>query len=132
MVKGTVYELSRDYGAFVAVDNQFSALVPRSEMAGRLEIGQEIEARVTAVKPDGKLDLSIRGRIPEQMDADARMILKKLEAGGCVTSYPAEANGRTRKYYRITQRGLVQLAQETAAWERYVHGIHSVLGTTPG
>ena len=55
-------------------------------------------------------------------------VLKKLEAGGCVT----EANGRTRKYYHITQRGLVQLAQETAAWERYVHGIHSVLGTTPG
>ena len=26
-------------------------------------------------------------------------VLKKLEAGGCVTSYPAEANGRTRKYY---------------------------------
>ena len=59
-------------------------------------------------------------------------VLKKLEAGGCVTSYPAEDNGRTRKYYRITQRGLVQLAQETAAWERYAHGIHSVLGTTPG
>ena len=36
-------------------------------------------------------------------------VLKKLEAGGCVTSYPAEANGRTRKYYHITQRGLVQL-----------------------
>lgn len=33
-------------------------------------------------------------------------VLKKLEAGGCVTSYPAEANGRTRKYYRITQRAL--------------------------
>lgn len=59
-------------------------------------------------------------------------VLKKLEAGGCVTSYPAEANGRTRKYYRITQRGLGQLAQETAAWEKYAHGIHSVLGTTPG
>ena len=25
-------------------------------------------------------------------------VLKKLEAGGCVTSYPVEANGRTRKY----------------------------------
>ena len=82
MVKGTVYELSREYGAFVAVDNQFSALIPRNEAAGRLEIGQEIEARVTAVKADGKLDLSVRGRIPEQMDADAQMILKKLEANG--------------------------------------------------
>ena len=82
MVKGTVYEINREYGAFVAVDNQFSALIPRSEMSGRLEAGQEIEARVTAVKADGKLDLSIRGRIPEQMDTDAQMILKKLEANG--------------------------------------------------
>lgn len=82
MVKGTVYELSREYGAFVAVDNQFSARIPRTEAAGRLEIGQEIEARVTAVKADGKLDLSVRGRIPEQMDKDALMILRKLEENG--------------------------------------------------
>lgn len=87
MVKGTVYEISGEYGAFVAVDNQFSALIPRSETAGRLEPGQEIEARVTAVKADGKLDLSIRGRIPEQMDADAQMILKKLDANGGVLPF---------------------------------------------
>lgn len=87
MVKGTVYEISSEYGAFVAVDNQFSALIPRSETAGRLEPGQEIEARVTAVKADGKLDLSIRGRIPEQMDADAQMILKKLDANGGVLPF---------------------------------------------
>lgn len=87
MVKGTVYEISSEYGAFVAVDNQFSALIPRSETAGRLEPGQEIEARVTAVKADGKLDLSVRGRIPEQMDADAQMILKKLEANGGVLPF---------------------------------------------
>lgn len=87
MVKGTVYELNREYGAFVAVDDQFSALIPRNEAAGRLEIGQEIEARVTAVKADGKLDLSVRGRIPEQMDADAQMILKKLEINGGVLPF---------------------------------------------
>lgn len=87
MIKGTVYEISSEYGAFVAVDNQFSALIPRSETAGRLEPGQEIEARVTAVKADGKLDLSVRGRIPEQMDADAQMILKKLDANGGVLPF---------------------------------------------
>ena len=87
---------------------------------------------------DFDLDLAVRNDSENPVYyvqyAHARIcsVLKKLEAGGCVTSYPAEANGRTRKYYRITQRGLVQLAQETAAWERYAHGIHSVLGTTPG
>ena len=70
MVSGTVYELSRDFGVFVAVDDQYSAMIPKREVYGKMYIGQRIEARVTAVKPDGKLDLSIRGKIPEQMDAD--------------------------------------------------------------
>ena len=71
MVSGTVYELSRDFGVFVAVDDQYSAMIPKREVYGKMYIGQRIEARVTAVKPDGKLDLSIRGKIPEQMDAES-------------------------------------------------------------
>ena len=61
-VHGTVYEISREFGVFVAVDDQFSALIPQREVYGRMYIGQQIEARVTAVKADGKLDLSVRGR----------------------------------------------------------------------
>ena len=32
-------------------------------------------------------------------------ILKRLEKSGCVTTRSAEYNGRTRKYYMITQLG---------------------------
>ena len=32
-------------------------------------------------------------------------ILKRLEKSGCVTTRSAEYNGRTRKYYMITQAG---------------------------
>ena len=53
MVSGTVYELSRDFGVFVAVDDQYSAMIPKREVYGKMYIGQRIEARVTAVKPDG-------------------------------------------------------------------------------
>ncbi len=81
-VRGTVYEISRDFGVFVAVDDRFSALIPRREVYGRMYIGQQIEARVAAVKADGKLDLSVRGRIPEQMDADARKIMDRIEKSG--------------------------------------------------
>ena len=52
MVSGTVYELSRDFGVFVAVDDQYSAMIPKREVYGKMYIGQRIEARVTAVKPD--------------------------------------------------------------------------------
>lgn len=78
MVRGTVYEISREFGVFVAVDNKYSALIPRREVYGRMFIGQQIEARVTDVKADGKLDLSVRGRIPEQMDEDARIIMERI------------------------------------------------------
>lgn len=81
-VRGTVYEISREFGVFVAVDDRFSALIPRREVYGRMYIGQQIEARVAAVKADGKLDLSVRGRIPEQMDADAQKIMDRIEKSG--------------------------------------------------
>ena len=82
VVTGTVYEVNRDLGVFVAVDNLYSALIPKREMYGRMYPGQEIEARVAAVKEDGKLDLSVRGKIPEQMDKDAELILECIETCG--------------------------------------------------
>ena len=82
MVTGTVYEINREYGVFVAVDDRYSALIPRREMYGKMSIGQRVEARVAAVKSDGKLDLSVRGKIPEQMDADAGRIMARIEKSG--------------------------------------------------
>lgn len=91
-VKGTVYEVSQNFGAFVAVDNCYSALIPRREIYGRITPGQEIEARVTAVKEDGKLDLSVRGKIPEQMDADAEKIMNKIEKNGGMLPFTDKAD----------------------------------------
>lgn len=85
MVRGTVYGISREFGVFVAVDDRYSALIPRREVYGRMFIGQQVEARVADVKADGKMDLSVRGRIPEQMDADAQQIMERIEKnGGCL------------------------------------------------
>ncbi len=91
-VNGTVYEISCDFGVFVAVDNKFSALIPKREVYGRMYIGQQIEARVAAVKADGKLDLSVRSRIPEQMDADAQKIMERLEKSGGVLPFTDKAD----------------------------------------
>ena len=91
-VNGTVYEISRDFGVFVAVDNKFSALIPKREVYGRMYIGQQIEARVAAVKADGKLDLSVRSRIPQQMDADAQKIMERLEKSGGVLPFTDKAD----------------------------------------
>ena len=81
-VEGIIYEISENFGAFVAVDNKFSALIPKKDNFGHLKVGQTVRARVAAVKADGKLDLSIKDKIPMQMDKDAQVIYKKMENNG--------------------------------------------------
>lgn len=81
-VQGTVYELSDNFGVFVAVDNRYSALIPKREDFGRLRVGDQVTARVTKVHEDGKLDLSVRKKAFLQMDEDAQMLLKKLKMSG--------------------------------------------------
>lgn len=78
-VTGIVYDTSDEFGVFVAVDNKYSALIPKKDAYGSLRVGQTVEARVTAVKEDGKLDLSVRDKIPEQMDKDVQYILKVMQ-----------------------------------------------------
>ena len=82
MVKGTVYQIHEQFGAYVAVDNKYSALVPKKELHRELKPGDEIEARVLEVKEDGKLDLSLRQKAYVQMDADSALILDKLKQAG--------------------------------------------------
>ena len=79
-VSGIIYDVSEEFGVFVAVDNQYSALIPKKEVFGSLPVGKTVEARVTAVKEDGKLDLSLRDKIPEQMDKDVQTILKVIQS----------------------------------------------------
>lgn len=82
-VTGIVYEISDNFGAFVAVDDQFSALIPKKELVGEVHVLDRVNARVTAVKEDGKIDLSLRKAAHEMMSEDAEKILRLLkEAGG--------------------------------------------------
>lgn len=78
-VTGRVYEFGHDFGTFVAVDDRYSAMIPRSEDTSDLKIGDIIEARVTDVKADGKLDLTRRANKETQMDADAEKVLGVIE-----------------------------------------------------
>ncbi|SHL61391.1 hypothetical protein SAMN02745136_05319 [Anaerocolumna jejuensis DSM 15929] len=86
-VIGTVYEVIKNFGAFVAVDNCYSALIPEKELKRILKAGDSVEARVTSVKEDGKLDLSLQEKIPIQIDTDADMVFRLLEEAGGFLPY---------------------------------------------
>ena len=59
-------------------------------------------------------------------------ILKRLEAGGLLTVRTAEHNGRLRKYYRITDRGLVRLEDFRLEWQQMMSVYQFVTKEDPG
>lgn len=81
-VTGTIYSINRDIGAFVAVDDKYDGLIPKRELLGAYQVGDSIEVRVSKVKEDGKLELSLRDRGYIQMDKDASIVLNKLRENG--------------------------------------------------
>jgi predicted RNA-binding protein (virulence factor B family) len=80
MVDGIVYEAIDTYGVFVAVDNKYSAMLPKNELFSSVKVGDILHARVTNVREDGKLTLSVREKAYVQMDTDSVMIMTKLKA----------------------------------------------------
>ena len=91
-VRGTVYETSSNFGVFVAVDDIFSALIPKKELYGDIKIGDEITARVVDVREDGKLTLSVREKAYLQIDTDAQVILDKMDKNGGVLPFTDKAS----------------------------------------
>lgn len=79
-VTGYVYESSPEFGMFVAVDDKYSGLIPKKELYDDVRIGDTVVCRVTAVREDGKLDLSIREKAYLQIEADARKILEVIDS----------------------------------------------------
>lgn len=91
-VTGTVYEISDNFCAFVAVDDVYSGLIPKKELYGSVKIGDVITARVTGVKDDGRLDLSIREKAYLQIGADAEKILRIIDSYDGVLPFSDKAS----------------------------------------
>lgn len=82
VVDGFVYEISDEYGAYVAVDGKYSARIAPQEIRGALSAGRRITARVARVLPDGKMDLTLQKKVADQMTDDAEAVLSEIRARG--------------------------------------------------
>ena len=91
-VNGRIYEFGHDFGTFVAVDDKYSAMIPAHEDCSMLHIGDVIEAKVQNVKPDGKLDITLREKAYLQMDADAEKVMEVIEAFAGVLPFTDKAS----------------------------------------
>ena len=82
VVDGFIYEISDEYGAYVAVDGKYSARIAPQEIRGALSAGRRIAARVARVLPDGKMDLTLQKKVADQMTDDAEAVLSEIRARG--------------------------------------------------
>ena len=82
-VEGLIYEIIDSFGAFVAVDDTYSALIPPNEITRELHVLDRIEGRIKDITEDGKLTLSLQEKVKIQMGKDASLIYERLnQAGG--------------------------------------------------
>lgn len=115
VVTGRVYEFSDNFGTFVAVDDRYSARIANSEDHSFLRVGDVIEAKVTGVKPDGKLDLTLREKAYIQMDADAGRLMEILDSYGGVLPFTEKASPEVIK----RETGLSKAAFKRAVGRLY-------------
>lgn len=91
-VRGTVYEIIESMGAFVAVDDKFSALISKNELYGNIKVGDIVTARVCGVKEDGKLDLSVREKAYLMIEKDAEKLEDIIRSFDGVLPFSDKAN----------------------------------------
>ena len=123
-VTGRVYEFSDNFGTFVAVDDQYSARIPKHEDHSYLKIGDVIEAKVTAVKEDGKLDLTLREKAYLQMDKDAEKLLEIIDSYAGVLPFSEKASPEVIK----RETGLSKNAFKRAVGHLYKERIIDLAG----
>lgn len=129
-VTGMVYEISDNFGAFVAVDNCYSALIAKKEMTTQLKVGDVVSARVVSIKKEGKLDLSLREKAYIQMSVDADKIMKKMEESGGVLPFTDKAspelikeqmdmskNEFKRAVGNLLKAGKIQIGENEIRWK---------------
>lgn len=80
-VRGAIYNVT-DRGAFLFTEERCIAFLDQSEITERPRVGQEIEARVTFLREDGRINISMRQPKEKARLSDAEVILALLETRG--------------------------------------------------
>lgn len=116
-VEGVIYQINEDLGAFVAVNNKYSGLIPKKELYGDYKCGDSVEVRIKKIREDGKLELSLRKETYDQIEDDAGRIYDKLVlSGGKLSlndnSSPEEINAELNMSKGAFKRAVGRLFKE--------------------
>ena len=91
-VEARIYEFGHDFGTFVALEDKYSAMIPRHEDVSKFKIGDVLMVRITGIKEDGKCDVTIRDKAYIQMEDDAKAILDLIDSYAGVLPFSEKAS----------------------------------------
>lgn len=77
-VSGYVYQISEKLGALVAVDDKYQGLIPKQELHKKVYVGDTLTLRVSEVREDGKLNLSVGQATYKQIEEDSEMVYEAI------------------------------------------------------
>ena len=96
-VSGTVIRINPNMGIYVAVDNKYFGMIPKNEVFGRIKVGDVVYGRVSAVRDDGKLTISLKQKAYIQMDEDASVIYDAIKQEGGELPFTDKADAQIIK-----------------------------------
>lgn len=79
-VNGTVLNINKEMGAFIAVENKYKGLIPNKELYGNYNEGDLVKVRIKRILQDGKLELSLRKEAYNEIEGDAQIIIERLKS----------------------------------------------------
>jgi predicted RNA-binding protein (virulence factor B family) len=77
-ITGSVYNIT-EQGAFLFTENRIIAFLHKDEMTKHFHVGDELTARVTYIRDDGRINVSMRPVKEVSMGLDAEIILNLLK-----------------------------------------------------
>lgn len=113
-VEGIIYEMNENIGAFVAIDDEYHGLIPKKELYEKLHVGDRVRGRVTDVREDGKINISIHQKAYIRMTEDGEKVLAVIEEYDGILPYNDKASPEV--IYRDFQ-------MSKAAFKRAVGGL---------
>ncbi len=103
MVRGAVYNIT-EAGAFLFSEERYIVFMDSKEMPQRPRVGQVVSARVTYIRPDGRLNASLREPKEKALLTDSENILSVLnESDGSMPYGDSTAPDIIRDKFRISK-----------------------------
>ncbi len=103
MVRGAVYNIT-EAGAFLFSEERYIVFMDSKEMPQRPRVGQVVSARVTYIRPDGRLNASLREPKEKALLTDSEHILSVLnESDGSMPYGDSTAPDIIRDKFKISK-----------------------------